>query len=371
MSLNRDDAECVQYGFVRNCVTAVSAGRCWLLGTELLAGIGPHRYELALRSLNAGTSEGVGRGFLSAVVPSTQRGWVQNSRQDMSDTTDSLIAALNAAGVKSDNHVFIQRLMSAVGIAAYEAKKQKTESYVIATRRDGLPNVRIYFGYTTGFTTAEEAARLAREFGVETGPSGKLKGKWFVGHPINGGLGPRASTTRTKKPQQTVRCPKCSIWELSASGRCPDCDEDDVRRVQPPELGPKLNKERDARPPHVTESDRPEDAGNGRREVRDDIGPEKVRRPSTRTDCPQCGRRILIQSDGTLKSHLVRKPTDSEQGPNIPRCPGGFMPPIGQVVRVEPEPVIAQPQPPRLLEEGSSSVRAMGTGLPGSNRRRH
>ena len=240
----------------------------------------------------------------------------------MSGTTDSLIAALNDAGIKSDNHVFVRRLMGAVGIAAYEPKKQKTESYVIATRRDGLADLRIYFGYTTGFTTAEEAAQLAREFGVETGPSGKLRGRWFVGHPVNGGLGPRAGHTPTKKPQP-VKCPRCSIWELSSSGLCPDCDEAGVRRAQPKGRGSEANKDLEPPPPPVEESGQPEDAGSVRREVRADAAPEKVRRSGTRMDCQECGRRVLIQSDGTLKSHLVRKPTDSEQGPNIPRCHNG------------------------------------------------
>ena len=140
------------------------------------------------------------------------------------DTTDALLQALNDAGLASDTHIFVRRLMDAVGVSEYEPKKQKTESHIIATRRDGLPNLRIYFGYTTGFTTSEEAARLAADLGVEWGKSGKLKGKWFVGHPVNHGLGPRDGHPRTKKVEAS-RCPRCGIYELSLAGSCPGCDD--------------------------------------------------------------------------------------------------------------------------------------------------
>jgi hypothetical protein len=226
----------------------------------------------------------------------------------MSDTTDSLIAALNTAGLRSDNHLFVQKLMSAVGISRYHPKKQKTESYVLATRRDGLPDLRIYFGYTTGFTTAAEAARLAKEFGVETGPSGKLKGKWFVGHPVNGGLGPRGGGTRTKKPEP-VKCPRCGIWELLANGQCPDCDEDEVRSAKPPRHVTTVTAVSGVRDENGDRSE------IGRRNESNDLSVEKTRRPGTRTDCPECGRRVVIRDDGTLKMHLVRKPTDDQQGP--------------------------------------------------------
>jgi predicted RNA-binding Zn-ribbon protein involved in translation (DUF1610 family) len=286
----------------------------------------------------------------------------------MSDTTDSLVAALNAAGIKSDNHMFAQRLMNAIGISGYHPKKQKSESYVIATRRDGLPDLRIYFGYTTGFTTADEAARLAKEFGVETGPSGKLKGKWFVGHPVNGGLGPRGGTARTKKPEP-VRCSRCRIWELSASGHCPDCDDGDVRSSAPAGHGPKLVTVSVGGGARVDEKDPVQPEGKHRRDS--DTSAEKTRRPGTRTDCPKCGRRVTVREDGALGPHLVRRPSDSEQQ-QVPRCSGGFTPPIrGYIVEVKPEPVEHRTPPPTLLEEGGTSVRARPQGLPNSNRRRH
>lgn len=142
----------------------------------------------------------------------------------MSAATDSLIAALNDAGIRSDNHVFVRRLMDAIGICGYTPKKAD-EPYVLAVRRDGLPDLRIYWGYTTGFTTEKEAACLGAALGTETGKSRKLKGKWYVGHPVNGGLGPRRGNASTKK-LEPGQCPKCGIYVLSVTGICPGCDEE-------------------------------------------------------------------------------------------------------------------------------------------------
>jgi hypothetical protein len=95
----------------------------------------------------------------------------------------------------------------------------------------------------------------------------------------------------------------------------------------------------------------------------------KNRRPQ-RADCPQCGRRVTIRDDGTLISHLVRRPSTNEPGGHVPTCPGGFAPKVkGLVVEVKPEtptPPAANPYP----EESGDSVRTFPLGLPGSNRRR-
>lgn len=143
----------------------------------------------------------------------------------MNETTDSLIAALNAADITSDNHLFIRRLMDTIGISGYVTKNAQSEAYVLAARRDGLPDLRIYWGYTTGFTTEEEAALLGAALGTESGKSGKLKGKWYVGHPVNGGLGPRGRNASTKK-REPDKCPRCRVYTLSVTGICPGCDDE-------------------------------------------------------------------------------------------------------------------------------------------------
>lgn len=142
----------------------------------------------------------------------------------MNETTDSLTAALNDAGLASDNHLFIRRLMDSIGIVGYVPKKA-SKAYVLAARRDGLPDLRIYWGYTTGFTTEEEAARLGAALGTESGKSGKLKGRWYVGHPVNRGLGPRGGNASTNK-REPGKCPRCRIYTLSVTGICPGCDDE-------------------------------------------------------------------------------------------------------------------------------------------------
>jgi hypothetical protein len=141
------------------------------------------------------------------------------------DTTDSLIAALMKAGIPSDNHQFIRRLTETVGISGYRVVMgANSDSYVAAMRRDGLPDLRIYWGFTTGFTTEEEARRIG--VGSDTiRLSSKLKGKWFISHPLHGPVDERGQRSDSKG-RKAERCPRCEIWELSISGKCPECDDD-------------------------------------------------------------------------------------------------------------------------------------------------
>ena len=143
---------------------------------------------------------------------------------EQDNQSESLISALNAAGIQSDNHMFVRELVDRVGAFGFTPEK-KDEPYVIAARRGSMANLRIYFGYTTG-STGVEAAHLAPALGVESGRSSKLKGKWFVGHPVNSGLGPRGGSGGTRRPDPR-RCPQAGCgYELSAAGTCPDHDED-------------------------------------------------------------------------------------------------------------------------------------------------
>ena len=73
--------------------------------------------------------------------------------------------------------------MSVVTIASYRAIVNPNKPYVIASRRDGLRDLHIYYGYTTGFTSEEEIARL---FGAGAGSDvNSPKGTWWVEHPVN------------------------------------------------------------------------------------------------------------------------------------------------------------------------------------------
>lgn len=113
-------------------------------------------------------------------------------RQSYSETTmttadqasDSLLAALSKAGIPAENHEFVRRLVMAVGIREYRAVTQSGKPYIIASRADGLPDLHIYYGYTTGFTTEDEIIRVAGA-GAGRAPSSR-KGTWYVKHPQPG-----------------------------------------------------------------------------------------------------------------------------------------------------------------------------------------
>ena len=51
--------------------------------------------------------------------------------------SDSLIAAIAEVGIPAENHEFIQRFTTAIGIAEYRPVVRSTKSYVLAKRRDG------------------------------------------------------------------------------------------------------------------------------------------------------------------------------------------------------------------------------------------
>lgn len=140
------------------------------------------------------------------------------------DSSDSLIAALSKARIPSDNHKYIQQLMGTVGIREYRAMPKSDKPYVVAVREDGLPDLRIFSGYTIGFPTGEEARRIG--FGSDTIRASDDAGKvWLVSHPAHGDLDKRGPADRTKI-RDPGKCPRCVIYELSVSGKCPSCDED-------------------------------------------------------------------------------------------------------------------------------------------------
>ena len=140
------------------------------------------------------------------------------------DSSDSLIAALSKARIPSDNHKYIQRLMGIVGIREYRAVPKSDKPYVVAVRDDELPDLRIFSGYTIGFTTGDEAHRVG--FGSDTIRASDDAGKiWLVSHPVHGDLEKRGPADRTKR-RDPGTCPRCGIYELSVSGKCSSCDED-------------------------------------------------------------------------------------------------------------------------------------------------
>ena len=134
-----------------------------------------------------------------------------------SDQSDSLIAALSKARIPAENHPFIQRLAQAIGIAGCRVV-DGAQSYVAAKRRDGHPDLHIYYGYTTGFLSEDEAVRAAGS-GVERSRSSR-KGFWYVAHPITR---VRPGSERARDVHRNAGFCDCGM-QLSMTGVCDYCD---------------------------------------------------------------------------------------------------------------------------------------------------
>ncbi|MCH9729232.1 MAG: hypothetical protein K0U84_06060 [Actinomycetia bacterium] len=131
----------------------------------------------------------------------------------------SLLAAMTEAGIPADNHEFIRRITTAVGIAEYLAVDRADKPYVIARRRDGLRDLRIYYGYTTGFASEDEVVRITGS-AVQRGPSSSPKGTWYAGHPVN-----RIYTTGERSRDKKREAGFCGCgMQLSLTGVCGSCD---------------------------------------------------------------------------------------------------------------------------------------------------
>ena len=131
---------------------------------------------------------------------------------------DSLLAAMAKARIPADNHQFIRRVAAAIGIAEYRAVVSADKPYIVAKRRDGLPDLHIYHGYTTGFITEQEIAGVA-DRGAGRGPSSR-KGTWYVEHPESR---VRLGGKRSGDVRREGRFCTCGM-QLSLTGVCVNCD---------------------------------------------------------------------------------------------------------------------------------------------------
>jgi hypothetical protein len=133
------------------------------------------------------------------------------------ELSDSLLAAMTTAKIPAANHDFIQRFTAEVGITDYRVVQRQDKWHVVATRRDGLPALHIFYGYTNGFTSKEEIVRVAGA-GVPCAPSSR-KGKWYVEHPISQ---VRAGAERARDARREGSFCTCGM-QLSLTGVCSNC----------------------------------------------------------------------------------------------------------------------------------------------------
>lgn len=136
-----------------------------------------------------------------------------------SDPFDSLLSALTKAQITTDNHDFIRQLTTTVGIASYRVIGGD-KPYVIATRRDGLRDLHIHWGFTAGFPSEDDARRAGGDVGT-VAPSSSVKGTWYVTHPVNRVY---SGSARTKKTHREAGfCASCNE-QLPLMGICANCD---------------------------------------------------------------------------------------------------------------------------------------------------
>ncbi|BBX47757.1 hypothetical protein GCM10009641_19550 [Mycobacterium cookii] len=131
---------------------------------------------------------------------------------------ESLLSAMAKARIPADNHPFIRRVANAIGIAEYRAVLSSDKPYIVAKRRDGQPDLHIYHGYTTGFTTEQEINGVA-DSGTGRGPSSRT-GTWYVEHPKNQ---VRLGGKRSGDVRREGSFCSCGM-QRSLTGVCVNCD---------------------------------------------------------------------------------------------------------------------------------------------------
>jgi hypothetical protein len=132
--------------------------------------------------------------------------------------SDSLIAALTKVRIPAGNHEFVRQFATAVGISSFTAIATADKPYVRASRHDGLPDLHIFYGYTTGFMSEKEIVRVAGR-NAERAPSSR-KGTWYVVHPINQ---VRPAGIRPHNIRREAGHCECGM-QLSLTGVCGSCD---------------------------------------------------------------------------------------------------------------------------------------------------
>jgi len=126
---------------------------------------------------------------------------------------DALTTLLTRRRVPLENHAAIAAACGAIGISSL----RETSGYIVASRSAPGPDLRIYSGWTEGFTSADEAQALEPNAGVEA--DGDRPGLFYAKHRANrigqGGAG----GVRSSAEADYGTCPICFL-RFSASGAC-------------------------------------------------------------------------------------------------------------------------------------------------------
>lgn len=125
-------------------------------------------------------------------------------------TYASLDQAFKEHRIPLENRELIRRAVAAVGIERYAG----TSTYIKAYRQDGGPNLRIRYGYTTGFISREEAESVENHIGVW---QSSRKDLWGITHPVNNIGGGNTGPKRTERDYGT--CTEC-FTQYRPNGAC-------------------------------------------------------------------------------------------------------------------------------------------------------
>lgn len=99
-----------------------------------------------------------------------------------------------------------------------------TSGYIKAVRAEPGPAMHIGYGWSEGFTSADEAINALGDLapaGFEPWP-GTRTGMWGIWHPVNRGYD--GSERRSRNERRRSTCDSCFI-ELPESGICSNCDD--------------------------------------------------------------------------------------------------------------------------------------------------
>ncbi|QNK52669.1 hypothetical protein H7F30_14075 [Dermacoccus sp. PAMC28757] len=128
----------------------------------------------------------------------------------------SLDHVLTAKGIPHENWPLIRSITEYIGILDCEL----TSSYIKARRLDVGPDLHIYYGYTSGFVSEQEAANAAGDF--DRWQSTARSGLWGVTHPDNK---IREGGTSSRARHEPAVCPNCYLT-VPSNGVCDTCGWD-------------------------------------------------------------------------------------------------------------------------------------------------
>lgn len=130
---------------------------------------------------------------------------------------ESLQEAFRAYRFPTENLAFAQRVMDEAEIDHYEAPPSQTR-YLKAIRKNGGPALRIESGFTSGFTSEQEATTVAKAAG-DVQPARSSDGVWSIPHPYNaigkwyGASGNKADPRQSREGT----CAACGYWKAVGS----------------------------------------------------------------------------------------------------------------------------------------------------------